>query len=311
MLQSLRNRLLLSLRAVKVWVLRNVYRFKSAHSWRGHTREPAWKALAIPTDGTAIGARHYPNPAGGVKPLIVFFHGGGWVLGDLRSHHPFCQALSGASGCSVIAVDYRRAPEHPFPTAQDDCLAAARWISANAGQLGPCSGQLVIAGDSAGGHLAAATCLELDSASRAKVIGKILIYPVVDHYSANHHSYTEKATGYLLTSRLMQWFWDTYLGSRKAGDPELQRAFPLLSAHLATLPPTLLATAEHDPLRDEGKAWAGRLKQAGVPVDYHHFGDAAHGFASSDGPNADLRALLQELTRWLGQLPAPNEEASP
>lgn len=302
MLNTLTGRVAALLQTGRVWGLRQYYRISNARAWRGHSSDGPYTNLQVPVPGTTIGARLYCNALGETKPLIVYFHGGGWVLGDLETHHPFCQALSAASGCTVIAVDYRLAPAHKFPTAQDDCLAATGWIADHAAELGSNNQRLVIAGDSAGGNLATCTCLELDPARRAKVCGEVLIYPATDHYSADFASYVDRAKGQALTTSLMRWFWDTYLGHLAAQAPEAQRAFPMRSSHLASLPPTLLVTAEKDPLRDEGRAYALKLQQAGVSVASHHFANAEHGFACSEGPHADFRNFIDQFTAWLANL---------
>ena len=285
MLETVRNWLAALLQPLWVWFLRKFYRLNSARGWRKHSTEVTFSDLQIPAATQTIPARLYHCPQGTQRPLIVYLHGGGWVIGDLDTHHHFCLALSAASDCSVIALDYRLAPEHPFPAPQDDCLTATEWLAAHALDLTPCNGQLLIAGDSAGANLATCLCLELGQSSRQKIVGEMLIYPATDHYSAGSASYVEKAKGQLLTSNLMIWFWDTYLEKRTGAEPEVQRAFPQRSNDLASLPPTLLITAENDPLRDEGRTYAEQLKQAGVPVSYHHFANAEHGFACSAGPH--------------------------
>lgn len=292
------------LQPLKVWGLRKFYRLQSAWVWRLDRCSMPHVDMRIPVGDSTIGARLYVNALGAGRPLILYIHGGGWVIGDLQSHHPFCRALAHHSGCSVIALDYRLAPEHPFPAAQDDCLAAAAWVAERAAGLAPCNGKLVIAGDSAGGNLASCTCLALADSERDKFIGALLIYPVTDHYSAGRASYIEKATGQLLTTKLMQWFWDNYLGSRSPGDPDLQRAFPLRADNTAMMPPTLLVTAENDPLRDEGIAFAELLRQQGVPLDYHHFDHADHGFACGYGPTPDFQVFIRQLDSWMRQLEA-------
>lgn len=300
MLHTIKTWLLKPWQAIKVWGFRKYYLLSNAMGWRGKFSDAPWRGLRIPVTG--LEARLYESGAGGDRPLIVYFHGGGWVIGDLRTHHPFCQALRQASGCSVIAIDYHLAPEHPFPAAQDDALAATRWIAEHMGELGANNARIVIAGDSAGGHLATCTCLEADGNTREKIIGEALIYPAVDHYTAGFGSYIEKATGQTLTTGILQWFWNTYLGDASHDNPGTQRAFPLRSDGLGSLPPTLLVTAENDPLRDEGLAYADKLREAGVPVKYRHFGAAEHGFACSHGPTADFHAFMNEFGDWLNQL---------
>lgn len=264
--------------------------------------------LSIPGPAGQIPVRHYRPAGAGPAPLLVFYHGGGWVIGDLASHHPFCEALSEATGCSVIALDYRLAPEHPFPAAQDDCLAATHWIAGHSSRLGPNDGRLVLAGDSAGGNLAVCTCLALDAATRKHILGQVLIYPATDHYSAGFDSYVEKARGQLLTAAVVTWFWDTYLAGLPPDAPAAQRAFPRRSPNTGTLPPTLLVTAENDPLRDEGRAYAGQLGEAGVQVRFHHFDNAAHGFACSEGRSTHVQLFISQLTSWLSGLDKPIEE---
>lgn len=288
------------LQGIKVWGLRKFYRFVSAHGWRRHSFDADWNGLEIPTADGPLHARMYRHGQGDPdKPLIVYFHGGGWVLGDLDTHTPFCRLLAERSGCTVISIDYRLAPEHLFPAAADDCLAATRWIGEHLGDFGPSSHRLVIAGDSAGGNLATCTCLEIGSPVRELIDAQVVIYPVTDHYQAGFASYVEKATGQTLTANLMRWFWDTYLGAGGAGVAQSGRAFPLRSDQLGTLPPTFLVTAENDPLRDEGKAFADKLRETGVPLFYRHFAGAAHGFACSDGDNEHLQAMMADLLTWL------------
>ncbi len=290
------------LQAIKVWALRKYYRFISARGWRGYRSDIHWGGLEIPSPAGPIHGRIYNASAGGDKPLIVYFHGGGWTIGDLATHHPFCQELAGRGACTVIAIDYRLAPEHPFPAAPEDCLHAVHWIADHLGDFGPSNGRLVIAGDSAGGNLAAVTCLELDADTRAKVSGALLIYPAVEYHDAGFASYVERATGQTLTASLMRWFWATYLAGTDPTSDRAGRAFPLRSRQLGSLPPTLLVTAEFDPLRDEGIAFGDKLRQAGVELQYRHFDNAAHGFACSEGPNDDYQSLMAGVTAWLDQL---------
>lgn len=286
------------LQTLKVWALRRYYRFISQRTWKGHSCDLHWGALEIPSPAGPIHGRLYNAEGGHDKPLIVFFHGGGWVLGGLDSHHAFCLELAAKADCSVIAIDYRLAPEHTFPAAQDDCLAAVVWIARNIGDFGPGNGKLVIAGDSAGGNLAAVTCLAMDETLRRQLSGAVLIYPAVDNPDAGHESYTVHAKSQPLTTDLMRWFWHTYLG-KETNKATKAGAFPMQSSALSQMPPTLLVTAEFDPLRDEGIAFADKIQKAGVAVTYRHFDTAAHGFASSSGPNENHKQLLEMIASWL------------
>lgn len=302
MLDTFKKWLAVLRQTIWVWGLRTFYRLTGSWHWRGQSTNVVFSDISIPATNGSIGARLYSSVQGAEKPLIVYMHGGGWVIGDLQTHHHFCVALSDVSGCTVVALDYRLAPEHPFPASQDDCLAAITWLAENARDAVLCNGQLIIAGDSAGGNLATCVCLELEKGSRQKIKGEILIYPATDHYSVGSGSYVVKAKGQLLTTDLMVRFWDTYLEKRTGAEPEVQRAFPKRSDNLATLPPTLLITAENDPLRDEGRAYAEKLQQAGVAVTYHHFANAEHGFACSAGPIEDHLLFMNQLKDWLAKL---------
>lgn len=188
-----------------IWVcgLRTFYRLAGRWHWRGQSTDVVFSDINIPATNGSIGARLYSSTQGAEQPLIVYIHGGGWVIGDLETHHHFCIALSDVSGCTIVALDYRLAPEQPFPASQDDCLAAINWLAENARDAVLCNGQLIIAGDSAGGSLATCVCLELEENSRQKIKGEILIYPATDHYSAGSGSYVVKAKGQLLTTDLM------------------------------------------------------------------------------------------------------------
>ena len=209
-------------------------------------------------------------------PALVFFHGGGWVIGDLETHDVLCRQITAASGVSVIAVDYRLAPEHKFPAAVDDAWAATRWVAAHGAELGVDGRKLVVGGDSAGGNLAAVVALLARDAGGPPIAGQVLIYPVTD-LGAEAQSYTDFADGYSLTRESMRWFRAHYLAGPRDGDD--WRASPLRARSLSGLPPALIVTAGFDPLRDEGAAYAMRLRDADVMVDYVCFGGMVHGFA--------------------------------
>jgi acetyl esterase len=208
-------------------------------------------------------------------PAYVYFHGGGWVIGDLETHDVLCRQLTAASGASVVSVDYRLAPEHKFPAAADDAWAATRWVVAHAGELGLDAGRLAVGGDSAGGNLAAVVALMARDAGGPAIRQQVLIYPVTD-VMREARSYEDFAEGFMLTRDSMRWFIAHYLRSRD--DARDWRVSPLRAPSLAGLPPALIVTAGNDPLRDEGEQYAGRLRDAGVLVDYVCYGGMLHGF---------------------------------
>ncbi|PYO20927.1 MAG: acetyl hydrolase [Candidatus Rokuibacteriota bacterium] len=208
-------------------------------------------------------------------PVLVYFHGGGWVIGDLETHDVLCRQLTAEAGVSVIAVDYRLAPEHKFPAAADDAWAATRWIAAHAAELGVDADRLAVGGDSAGGNLAAVVALLAREAGGPRIALQILLYPVTDLVSESQ-SYADLADGYMLTRDSMRWFRAQYLA--KEQDAADWRVSPLRAPSLVGLPPALVVTAGYDPLRDEGEAYARRLREAGVSVDAVSFGGMIHGF---------------------------------
>ena len=209
-------------------------------------------------------------------PALVFFHGGGWVIGDLETHDVLCRQLTAGAGITVAAVDYRLAPEHKFPAAVDDAWTATRWIAAHAAELGIDARRLAVGGDSAGGNLATVVAL-LARDHKAPSIGlQVLLYPVTD-VGAESQSYADFAEGFMLTRESMRWFAAHYLrGKPDAAD---WRVSPLRAPSLTGVAPALVVTAGFDPLRDEGDAYARRLREAGVRVDHACYGGMIHGFA--------------------------------
>ena len=199
-----------------------------------------------------IPIRLYAPQGQGPFPLVVFFHGGGFVVGNLDTADEMCRTVCWGAGCSVLSVDYRLAPEHKFPAAPDDCLAATRWAAAHAGEFNADPARLVVAGDSAGGNLAAVTALRLRDEGGPALRGQLLIYPVTDYHTPPTPSYLANAHGYLLTREMMIWFWRHYLN--RASEASHPHASPLRAPDLRGLPPALVITAEYDPLRDEGNA---------------------------------------------------------
>jgi acetyl esterase/lipase len=202
-----------------------------------------------------------PGPSEDPRPLVVYFHGGGWVLGNLDSDDPLCRDLCARSGAVVVSVNYRHAPEARFPAAALDAFAAMQWVDANAIELGGIPGQLAVAGWSAGANIAAVACQLARDAGGPHISGQLLICPVVDS-DLTRPSYQENGDGYILTTTLMRWFWDHYADPGDRGDP---RAAPL-RGNLESLPPTCIIAADFDPLRDEGVAYAHALEAAGAPV---------------------------------------------
>jgi acetyl esterase len=213
--------------------------------------------------------------AGVAQPGLVYFHGGGWVIGDLESHDGVCRHLANASGCRVVSVDYRMAPEHKFPAAFDDSAAATRFVFDNAAALGIDPARIAVGGDSAGGNLAAAVALLSAQGELPKLAFQLLIYPVVD-LTMTFDSYRRVTDGVLLTAGSMRWFVDLYLSS--PADRIDWRASPIRAPDLSGTPPAFVLTVAHDPLCDEGIAYAKRLDREGVRVMHMHLSDQIHGF---------------------------------
>jgi len=215
-------------------------------------------------------------PAGDAPlPTLVYFHGGGWVIGDLDTHHGFCHALAKTSGCLVVAVDYRLAPEHRYPAAVEDAYAATKWVAENAALIQADPDRFAVCGDSAGGHLAAVVAFMARDLEGPRIDLQILIYPITD-CSFDTPSYDENKDGYMLTRDLMKWFWNHFIENEdQANDPYVS---PLRAENLSDLPPALIITAEYDPLRDEGESYGKRLQQAGVNVTMSRYPGVIHAF---------------------------------
>jgi acetyl esterase/lipase len=234
--------------------------------------------LSIPGPAGQIPARHYHPATSEPAPLLVFYHGGGWTIGDLDTHDALCRLTCRDADVHVLSVDYRLAPEHPAPAAVDDAYAAFRWAHEHAGDLGAIPDKLAIGGDSAGGNLAAIVSqLARDDGGPTPVL-QWLLYPRTD-FTAKTRSLSLFAGGFLLTKRDMDWFETQYLGDSDL-EPTDPRISPLLAESLSRLPPALIATAGFDPLRDEGDRYAAALRAAGTPVDLRSMGSLTHGFAN-------------------------------
>ena len=248
----------------------------------------------IPGPAGSIPVRIYSPVGEGPFPAIVFFHGGGFVLGDLDQYNPTCVGLVLTTGCKVISVDYRCAPEHKFPAAPDDCYAATQWVANNAAQLHIDSQRISVAGDSAGGNLAAVVALIARDRSGPQIDAQVLLYPVTDG-SCSSPSFAERAEGGLLTSRDMQWFWSQYV--KDESQREDPRASPCQAASHRNLPPALVVIAEFDPLRDEGIAYAQQLRAAGNEVTLLRYDSLPHGFINSVQTVGAAGEALREIAQ--------------
>lgn len=257
--------------------------------------------VLIPGPAGKLPARAYIPAGDGPLPGLVYFHGGGWVIGNVEVVDRPCRALANATGCVVVSVEYRLSPETKFPGPAEDCYAAASWVAEHAGELGVDPGRVGVGGDSAGGNLAAAVALMARDRGGPPLRCQLLIYPVTapaaGPASPAFPSYAENADGYLLTRGAMEWFWEHYLAD--AGDAKNPYASPLHADNLAGLPPALVVTCGFDPLRDEGRAYAEKLREAGVQVATVHFDDMIHGLFWMGGVLDRYQDLLQETTRLL------------
>jgi acetyl esterase len=261
------------------------------------------KALSIPAPHGAIPARIYTpktlRKTNGLAPSLVFYHGGGWVIGDLDSHDVVCRKLAHEGELIVVSIDYRLAPEHKFPAAADDAISAAKWVASNARDLGIDATRLMVGGDSAGGNLAAVVALAARDGDGPKLAGQVLIYPATD-FAMKHSSHSEPETSILLTHSVIKWFCNHYLNG--PADIDNWKASPLRAQTLAGLPPAYVLTAGADPLRDEGDEYAARLKEAGVPVTYKHFPGQFHGFFTMGKLLQQANVAASDIATWLKAL---------
>lgn len=260
--------------------------------------------VSLPGAGGEIRARHYRPANGASAPLLVFYHGGGWAIGDLDSYDALCRLTCRDAGIHVLSVDYRLAPEHPAPAAVEDAYAAFRWAYDHAGELGAAPGRIAVGGDSAGGNLAAVVCqLARDEGAPAPVL-QWLLYPRTD-FTTQTRSLSLFARGFLLTKRDIDWFESQYL-RRSSVDRADPRVSPLLAESLAGLAPALIAVAGFDPLRDEGESYAEALQAAGTAVDLRCMGSLTHGFVNlfqlGGGSAAATTELISALRAHLSRV---------
>jgi len=255
---------------------------------------PVGDVRDLTVDGATgpLRARHYaPAEPGGPHPLLVFYHGGGWVIGDLDTHDATCRLLCRHAGVHVLSVDYRLAPEAPFPQPIDDGRAAFAWAAAHAAELGADPARVAVGGDSAGGNMAAVVSQETVREGVAAPVFQLLIYPAVDA-SKDYRSQELFREGFLLTQAEMDYFYNHYVGQ---SDPTDTRLSPLLAEDLSGLPPALIVTAGFDPLRDEGEAYAQALREAGNVVAHRRFAGLIHGFANMVGVSRVSRDAVVEM----------------
>ncbi|MBK9254983.1 MAG: alpha/beta hydrolase [Saprospiraceae bacterium] len=229
-----------------------------------------------------IPVRIYIPEGHGLFPTISFFHGGGFTLMSLDSHDEICRQLCARTNAVVMSVDYALAPENPYPAGINDCVNATKWFINNAMKYQGDGSKMAVAGDSAGGYMAISTAQKLKSEG-INLKAQVVVYPVTDHYSAGHPSWVENKEGYILSSEMMQWFWDNFIT-----DPnKYEEASPLRTLSLEGLPPAFIVTANYDPLRDEGKAYADKLEAAGVEVIYENY-ENVHGFYGTGEMGQDV-----------------------
>ena len=282
---------------------RKFYRERRAVTQPEPSQVAEVRELNAPGPHGAIALRYYRplgSEARAVLPVLVYYHGGGWTIGDLDTHDTLCRELCNLSGCAVVAIDYRMGPEHRFPAAVDDALAATYWVREQAATLGIDASRLAVGGDSAGGNLAAVVAIAARDAGDLPIAFQLLIYPATDMRCV-HASHTSNGQGFVLTSDSIRYFHDNYID-----DPRHDldwRASPLLHTDLSRLPPALVLTAGYDPLRDEGHQYAVALTQAGNRASYLCFERQIHGFITMgrvlDEANAAVSICAAELRRAL------------
>ncbi len=250
----------------------------------------------IPGPRGSVPVRVYTPDGKGPFPVIVFLHGGGWILGNLDTHDDYCRSLSNRAGAVVVSVDYRLSPENRFPAPLEDCYAALQWSAAHAAEVGGDRARLAVAGDSAGGNLSAAVALMARDKGGPKLALQVLLYPATNDASDTASAH-QNASGFGLSRDAMIYFWGNYLG--KPSDGENPYASPLRAKDLGGLPRALVITAQFDPLRDDGMAYAARLSRAGVPVRCTNYLDMNHGFALFGAVYESARKAMEEVVREL------------
>jgi acetyl esterase len=284
---------------------------QAARASRANSRMKTWPGAAqttaeditVPMAWGSCRARFY-RPLGEMPAaLVVFFHGGGFVVCDINTHDGVARSIAGGAGIAVLSVDYRLAPEHPWPAGQEDAIAAIEWACENAPALGIDPTQIILCGDSAGGNLAAVAARRL--AGHIPLLGLALFYPTVDYPDAGHGSYREFSEGFGLTEADSAYFWQHYLSGHatRPAEPAILRA-----ADLSGLPPTFVGTAEYDVLRDEGEAFAARLMAAGVTVTGRRYLGANHNFIAFAGQLQAANSAYADVCRWIREQISKQEQ---
>lgn len=257
--------------------------------------------LTIEGPAGPLRLRLYRPESGDALPLSIFVHGGGFVMGDLYTHDGICREVALKGDCAVLAIDYRLAPEHPFPAGLDDVLVAIRWAAGAGAELGVSTEKgIIVLGDSAGGNLAAAAALILRDAGESPLIGQVLIYPVVDYHTPPRPSYIENASGYYITREDMIAFWDHYISDPAQADDS--RAAPLRAEDLGRLPPAFILTVQYDPLRDEGEEYGRRLVEAGGEALVRRYDGVIHGFVRLSSISPTSRRAIEEIGTWIREI---------
>ena len=263
---------------------------------------PAGEAVAkvenrsIPGPAGEIPVRIYTPEGTGPFPVLVFFHGGGWVICNLDTHDGQCRSLANGAGCVVVSVDYRLAPEHKFPAAPQDCYAATLWVAEHAAEINGDASRIAVGGDSAGGNLTAVVTQMVRDQGGPRLVFQLMIYPGTD-FTSQTLSKKENGEGYFLTLEDMDWYEGHYLNSE--ADKLNPLASPLLAKDLSNLPPALILTAEYDPLRDEGEEYGRRLREAGVPVIVRRYNGLIHGFFGMALIVDEAKRAVQETSQTL------------
>jgi acetyl esterase len=256
--------------------------------------------MKIPSSTAQIAVRLYTPEGKGSFPVLVYFHGGGFIFGNIAMVDNLCRATANRASCVVVSVEYRLAPEHKFPAAVDDAYAATGWVAENAVRLKIDPTRIAVGGDSAGGNLSAVVSLKARDEGKEFPIYQVLIYPPTDLSMHSTESISKFSEGYFLTGADMVWFGDLYF--EKSQDRHVPYASPLLAPDLSNLPPALIITSEFDPLRDEGEAYGQRLKKSGVPVKISRYAGMIHDFIRMDGVISRAKDAIDEIASSLSEI---------